>query len=132
MPAEAIRIVDQTASSGVQPAELLAGAMEFLRDAMILAVKADVTMLAASPRQKPRLREIADRWPLDTLLAALQILAEARGRLRGSPHGRTLVEIALMRVALLDNLGELGRGRRPARRAGVGGPAGRARSKKKS
>ena len=107
-PAEAIRIVDQTASSGVQPAELLAGAMEFLRDAMILAVNADVTMLAASPRQKPRLREIADRWPLDTLLAALQILAEARGRLRGSPHGRTLVEIALMRVALLDNLGELG------------------------
>ncbi len=106
--AGAIRIVDQTSSSGVQPAELLAGAIEFLRDAMILAVKADVTLLAASPRQKPRLREVADRWPLDTLLAALQILAEARGRLRGSPHGRTLVEIALMRVALLDNLGELG------------------------
>ena len=106
--AGAIRIVDQTASSGVQPAELLAGAIDFLRDAMVLAVKADVTMLAASPRQKARLQDVADRWPLDTLLAALQILAEARGRLRGSPHGRTLVEIALMRVALLDNLGELG------------------------
>jgi len=106
--AEAIRIVDQTSSAGVQPTELLAGAIEFLRDAMTLAVKADVTLLAASPRQKPRLISIADRWPLDTLLAALQILAEARGRLRGSPHGRTLVEIAVMRVALLDNLGDLG------------------------
>ncbi|WP_435006455.1 DNA polymerase III subunit gamma/tau [Tundrisphaera lichenicola] len=106
-PAEAIRIVELTATSGVQPSELLGGALEFLRDAMILSVKAEVTMLAASPRQKKRLVEIASRWPLDTLLAALQILAEARGRLRGSSHGRTLVEIALMRVALLDNLGEI-------------------------
>jgi len=106
--AEALRIVDQTASAGVQPTELLAGAIEFLRDAMTLAVKADVTLLATTPRQKPRLRAIAESWPLDTLLAALQILAEARGRLRGSPHGRTVVEIALMKVARLDNLGDLG------------------------
>ena len=106
--AEAIRIVDQTASSGVQPTELLAGALDFLRDIMVVAVNPDLMMLAASPRQKPRLLEIAARWPLDTLLAALQILAEARGRLRGSPHGRTLVEIAILRVARLENLGELG------------------------
>ena len=106
--AEAIRIVDQTASAGVQPTELLGGTLEFLRDAMTLAVKAEVTMLATSPRQKPRLREIAERWPLDTILAAMQVLDEARRRLRGSPHGRTLVEIAILRVARLDNLGELG------------------------
>ncbi len=74
---------------------------------MILAVKAPVSMLAAGPRQKPRLQAIVERWSLDTLLAALQILAEARGRLRGSQHGRTLVEIALLRVAMLDDLGEL-------------------------
>ncbi len=106
--AEAFRIVDQTASAGVQPTELLAGAIEFLRDAMTLAVKAEVTLLATTPRQKPRLGALAESWPLDTLLAALQILAEARGRLRGSAHGRTLVEIALMKVARLDNLGDLG------------------------
>ncbi len=106
--AEAIRIVDQTASAGVQPTELLGGTLEFLRDAMTIAVKAPVSMLSASPRQKPRLKEIVERWSLDTLLAALQILAEARGRLRGSQHGRTLVEIAILRVALLDNQGDLG------------------------
>ena len=106
--AEALRIVDLTASSGVQPTELLAGALEFLRDLMVIAVNANLTMLAASPRQKSRLQEIAKRWTLETILAALQVLAEARGRLRGSPHGRTLVEIAIVRVALLDNLTELG------------------------
>jgi DNA polymerase-3 subunit gamma/tau len=105
--AEALRIVDQTASGGVQPTELLAGALEFLRDVMITAVSPDLTLHAAAPRQKPRLREIADRWSTDTLLAALQVFSEARQRLRGSSHGRTLVEIAVLRVARLENLGEL-------------------------
>jgi len=107
-PAEALQIVEQTAMAGVQPTELLAGTIEFLRDAMMVAIGADVAFSAATPRQKPRLQAIADRWPHETRLAALQILAEARGRLRGSSHGRTLVEIALMRVASLDNLSDLG------------------------
>ena len=106
--AEALRLVDLTASGGVQPTELLAGALEFLRDVMVVKFNPNLVMLAASPRQKPRLLEIGKRWSDDTLLAALQILAEARGRLRGSPHGRTLVEIAILRVARLDDLAELG------------------------
>ena len=94
----------------MQPTELLAGALEFLRDVMVVEIRPRLTLLlAASPRQKPRLLEIGGRWSDDTLLAALQILAEQyRGRLRGSPHGRTLVEIAILRVARLDNLAELG------------------------
>jgi DNA polymerase III subunit gamma/tau len=106
--AEALKLIDQTASSGVQPTELLAGALEFLRDIMVVKYNPDLMMLAASPRQKPRLLEIGKRWSDDTLLAALQVLAEYRGRLRGSPHGRTLVEIAILRVARLDDLAELG------------------------
>ena len=106
--AEALTLVDQTANAGVQPTELLAGTLEFLRDVMIVNVNPSLSMLAASPRQKPRLVEIGRRWSDDTLLAALQVLAEARSKLRGSPHGRTLVEIAILRVARLDDLGELG------------------------
>src|SRR5262249_12636786 len=60
-----------------------------------------------TPRQKPRLEEVVKRWPLDSVLAALQILAEYRGRMRGSPHGRLLVELALARAARLENLSEL-------------------------
>ena len=107
-PAEALKIVDATSMGGVQPTELLAGALDFLRDAMIIAFKADLPLLAASPRQKPRLKAIAERWRMPTLLAALQIFDETRRRLRGTSHGRTMVEIALMKVALLDDLGELG------------------------
>ena len=99
---------------------------------MMVSAKADVTLLATTPRQKPRLAGIAERWPLDTLLAAIQILAETRGKLRGSPHGRTLVEIALVKVARLDDLEELGRRRRPALGPGVWRPSDRRSSKKKS
>src|SRR5262249_35709378 len=49
-----------------------------------------------------------DRWPLDTILAALQILDTTRARLRGSPHGRLLVEMALVRIARLENLHDIG------------------------
>jgi DNA polymerase-3 subunit gamma/tau len=105
--AAALQLLDQAAASGVQPVEALNGLLEFLRDAMVLAAGADVTLLAAPPAQRERLQAIVEQWPLDTVLAAQQILAEARGRLRGSPHGRLLVELALLRVARLEDLAEL-------------------------
>jgi len=100
--------IDRAAGEGVQPADLLNGLIEFLRDLMVLAVGAESTLLAATPRQKPRLAKVVDRWPLDSLLAALQIVSEARGRLRGSPHVRTITEVALVKIARLENLTDIG------------------------
>jgi DNA polymerase III subunit gamma/tau len=105
--ANVLGLLDRAVSSGVQPAELLAGTLDFLRDAMVLSAGAEVSLLAATPRQRPRIKAIVDRWPLDTILTAQQILAEARSRLRGSPHGRLLVELALVRVARLEVMTEL-------------------------
>ena len=81
--------------------------LDFLRDAMVLSVGAGSILLAVTPRQKPRLQAIVDRWSTDSILAALQILAEARARMRGVAHGRLLAELALVRVARLENLDEL-------------------------
>ena len=100
--------LDQGAAEGVQPSDLLAGVLEFLRDAMVLAVGAEPVLLAVSPRQKPRLQAIVDRWSIDAIVAALQILAEARARMRGVAHARLLAELALVRVARLENLSDLG------------------------
>ncbi len=105
--ASVLAIVDQSVASGVQPAELLGGTLDFLRDAMVLSAGAEVSLLAATPRQRPLIKAVVDRWPLDTILAAQQILSEARMRLRGSPHGRLLVELALVRVARLESMTEL-------------------------
>jgi DNA polymerase III subunit gamma/tau len=106
-PAAVLTLLDQGACEGVQPSDLLAGALEFLRDAMVLSVGAEPVLLAVTPRQKPRLQSIVDRWSIDAILAALQILAEARSRMRGVSHARLLAELALVRVARLENLSDL-------------------------
>jgi DNA polymerase-3 subunit gamma/tau len=112
-PGRALRLLDEAAGAGIQPTELLGGLLEFLRDAMVLsagsgtASGAEIPLMAATPRQRPRLQALAGRWPLDTVLAALQVLDTTRARLRGSPHGRLLVEMAFVRVARLENLREL-------------------------
>jgi DNA polymerase-3 subunit gamma/tau len=106
-PAVVLTLLDDAATEGVQPTDFLAGILEFLRDAMVLSVGAGAILLAVTPRQKPRLQKIVDRWSTDAVLAALQIMAETRSRMRGVSHGRLLAEMALVRVARLENLSEL-------------------------
>ncbi|QDV32916.1 DNA polymerase III subunit gamma/tau [Tautonia plasticadhaerens] len=105
--AEALRILDRAVDDGVQPTDVLNSAIEFVRDVMVLAAGADIPALAALPGQVERLQGLAGRWSLDSVLAAQQILAETRGRLRGSPHTRLLVELAFCRVSRLEDLAEL-------------------------
>ncbi|MDX2037624.1 MAG: DNA polymerase III subunit gamma/tau [Isosphaeraceae bacterium] len=106
-PGRALSLHDAAVAGGVQPSEVLGGLLEFVRDAMVLAAGAEIDLLAATGRNRTRLQAIVEVWPLDSILAAQQILAETRGRLRGSPHGRLLVELALVRVARLENLTDL-------------------------
>ena len=96
-----------SAGEGVQPSELLGGLIDLIRDAMILAVGAESMLLAISPRNRHRLKDIVDRWTVDSIIAALEILAACRSRMRGSIHGRLLLETALVRVARLEELTKL-------------------------
>lgn len=105
--AGALRLLEQASDQGVQPSEVLGGLLDFLRDAMVLALGADAILLAVTPRQKPRLEKLIERFPVDSILTALQILDQHRTRLRGSLHGRLLVEMALVRVARLEDLESL-------------------------
>lgn len=106
--ARVLGLVESSVRAGVQAGDLLSGAMGFLRDVMVTQIGQDVPLLSAAPSQKDRLRRVAGRMPLDTTLAALQILSEAKGRMRFSPDGRLLVEIALARVARLEDFAEIG------------------------
>jgi DNA polymerase-3 subunit gamma/tau len=106
-PARALLLVEESAGLGVQPLELLSGLIDFVRDALVLAVGAESMLLAVSPRQRPDLKRIVALWPLDSIQAALQIFSECRARMRGSLHSRFLLELALVRVARLEDLAEL-------------------------
>ena len=106
--AEALRLLEQSAGEGVQPAEILSGIIDFTRDALVLAVGAQSMLLSVSPRQRAHVERIVETWTIDSILASLQILSECRARMRGSLHGRLLVELALVRIARLEDLTDLG------------------------
>ena len=96
-PAAALTLLDEAVAAGVQPADLLDGAARVppRRDGPGRRRRGRCRW-PPRPASGPACEAVAGRWPLDSILAALQILAEARGRLRGSPHGRLLVELALV------------------------------------
>ena len=90
---------------GIQPGELLDQLIDYWRDLMLLGSGGDdVVGLNASPKLRDTLYAQAAAIPLDTVLAGLDIFQMARSRLRGSSHGRVLLEMALIRLSRLDDL----------------------------
>ena len=74
-------LLEQSAAEGVQPAELLSGLIDLIRDAMILAIGgADSMLLAISPRNRSQLKTYRRPMdPADSILASLQILSGMPG-----------------------------------------------------
>ncbi len=126
--AAALALLEQSACEGVQPAELLGGLIDLLRDAMILAVGAESMLLAISPRNRGQLKSIVDRWTLQPIMASLQILrgmprpdARQRSRPLAARNGPGAHRQA-RRVHQPEQPG------RTTRRAGIRRPAPRSRS----
>ena len=105
--AAALRLLEQGAGEGVQPAELLGGLIDLIRDAMVLAVGAESMLLAVSPRNRHQLKASSTAGRSSRSSLRSRSSAECRSRMRGSVHGRLLLETALVRVARLEELTSL-------------------------
>jgi DNA polymerase-3 subunit gamma/tau len=92
---------------------------------MVLACGAsEMLLLSVDDEQRGALQKQAATGGLQTILAAAQILAETKNRMKGAAFSRVLLELALVRIATLDqldNLAELIGQLRPAK-AVSGGP----------
>ncbi len=107
--AAAIQAVDQSESEGVQLGALVDQLLEYYRDLIVAqAADGDPELLCTAARTRDRLLEQARRTSLHTLLAATEILAELKARLRASEHGRLLLDLALVRIAHLEELAPIG------------------------
>jgi len=103
-----LSLLDAALRGGVQLGELVDQLLAYLRDLMILASGAtEVGLLSVSPESRERLTGQAKQWGLRTVLAALEILSEAKSRMFRTTYGRALVEMALVRITLLDDLERL-------------------------
>jgi DNA polymerase-3 subunit gamma/tau len=63
--------------------------------------------LYAVPSQADEVAAIGQQLGVQTILAIVQILDQSAARLRVSLHGRTLVELAVVRICELENLDDL-------------------------
>jgi len=90
---------------GVQLGELTDQLLFYLRDLMVLAAGAgQIELLSVGPDSREVLAGQADKWGLQTIVAAMQILSDAKTRMQRVTYGRALAELALIRVALLEDL----------------------------
>lgn len=108
--AAALRLLDEALRQGVQLQPFSDQLVEYLRDLLIVLVGADTVPLASVGESwRPTLREQGRRWGLATVTAAMQVLAETRLRMQRSTSGRALLELALIRLSLLEDLDDLAR-----------------------
>ncbi len=103
--AEALDELDAAAAEGVDLGQLVVQLLGTLRDVMVLKVgcKAE-TLIGTSSADRDELDVLATSMSLDRVLAAMQILDHALGRMRYSTHVRVLVELALVQISRLEEL----------------------------
>ncbi len=106
--AAALAELDATIAEGVDIGLLLDQLVGYFRDVMTAAVGCGPDqMLYALPSQAGEVADIGRQLGLQTVLAIGQILDHTAARMRISMHGRTLVEMAIVRICNLGDLDEL-------------------------
>ncbi len=104
-PGRAIELLGQAVDEGLQLGEFLDQLIAYWRDLMVLHCGGgQAADLSVAPRHRETLGKQAAALKLDTILAGLDVLGTTKMRLRGSSHGRVLIEMALVRLGRLDDL----------------------------
>jgi DNA polymerase-3 subunit gamma/tau len=103
--AAALAELDAALAGGVEVGQLVDQLIGYFRDVMAAAVGCSAQqMIYALPSQAAEVGEVANRLGLETILAITQILDQTAARFRVSLHGRTLVEMAIVRICHLEDL----------------------------
>lgn len=98
-------LLDEACASGLQLGELVDQLIAYWRDLMVVNCGGtEGRDLSVPARHHDTLRAHAKSASLDAVLAGLDVLSLTKARLRASNHGRTLVEMALVRLGRLGDL----------------------------
>ncbi len=102
---QVLDLLDDAIVTGLQLGELLDQMMAYWRDLMVVhCAGTEGRDLSVPSRHRETLARQAKALHLDAILAGLDILAATKANLKNSNHGRTLVEMALVRLSRLENL----------------------------
>jgi DNA polymerase-3 subunit gamma/tau len=102
---KALDLLDDAVVGGLQLGELLDQMIGYWRDLMVVhCAGTEGRDLSVASRHRETLLRQAKALNLDGILAGLDILSTTKSQLKNSNHGRTLVEMALVRLGRLENL----------------------------
>jgi DNA polymerase-3 subunit gamma/tau len=105
---QALSALEEAFAAGVQVGSLSDQLLEYLRDLLIAGLGAQgVPLLSVAERLRPELEQQAQRWGSQTISAAMQILVETKSRMQRVTYGRALLELAIVRVCLLEKLDDV-------------------------
>jgi len=117
-PGEVLAQLDAAFGTGVQPGELMDQAIGYVRDLMV-TVSGGVTvpLCSVATRHREILMQQATRLSMHSVMAAFQILSDGKNQMFRSTFARTVLEMAMVQLSLLENLSaisDLLSGRLPA------------------
>ena len=117
-PGEVLAQLDESFATGVQPGELMDQAIGYVRDLMVTLSGGDaVSLCSVASRHRETLRKQAARLSMHSVMAAFQILSNGKNQMFRSTFARTVLEMAMVQLSLLENLSaisDLLSGRLPA------------------
>ena len=117
-PGEVLAQLDESFATGVQPGELMDQAIGYVRDLMVTLSGGDaVTLCSVATRHRETLMKQASRLSMHSVMAAFQILSDSKNQMFRSTFARTVLEMAMVQLSLLENLSaisDLLSGRLPA------------------
>lgn len=102
---EALRQLGEAAERGLLVGELADQLIDFWRGMMLVAVAGpNVADLPAEEHLAERIRRQGPQIGIDAILAGLDLLTAARAKMARSPHAQVILEVALVRLARLNDL----------------------------
>jgi DNA polymerase-3 subunit gamma/tau len=102
---KALELLGEAADQGLQLGELLDQLIDYWRDLMVVnCAGLENQTLSVSRAHREIVEAQARKLGADTILAGLDVLVSAKGKLRNSAFGRVLLEMALVRLSRLDDL----------------------------
>ena len=117
-PGEVLAQLDESFATGVQPGELMDQAIGYVRDLMVTLSGGDaVSLCSVATRHRETLMKQAARLSMHSVMAAFQILSVGKNQMFRSTFARTVLEMAMVQLSLLENLSaisDLLSGRLPA------------------
>ncbi|MFO0977351.1 MAG: DNA polymerase III subunit gamma/tau [Planctomycetaceae bacterium] len=104
-PGEVLTILDGAFGGGVQPGELMDQCIGYVRDLMVIVSGGtSVALCSVAGRFRDTLQNQGARLGMPGIMAAFQVLSDARTQMFRSTFARTVLEMAMVQVSLLENL----------------------------